>query len=576
MAEILAQDFEIAGTLGLPADKHSATVPNADLFLNANDADTVRLGAGFIDAATMISYQTGQSEGLIEEWSLDLGPDALSCKVSGRDRMAEVLEHEYNMSYLTAWPTAIQVRDMTDAGRTYKVGFFPASKIAQEIAQSCGMELVWNCRDYTLREDFTTNGRAIDQIQKLLEPWKQIPRFQVDLYVIPGVAGKGAILVQARDNPAIYNADSGQFIPGENCTFTAKDARIKSLSVSRKRSQRFKHILLYGQVVPVGFRNQSGSELEEETQSVTYDENGRVLTLTTTSTTYLMPDRRVIKVVVSTFQGSPPWQYLTKRETRTTKYEPSQYSAFGELINDPKMLSQDVVIESVSGTIFTVEKREFTSYDYDHQKYLVSTTTQKFDKNVTTGRIEENERIVKEHREISHLETEEVTTLYKRKSGGSVGNAGPLNMPPWYAAKVDTNRSAGLRPGGPVPPRAISDGGPRLPLKLKGTISDHLRARSVVYQHGSLVEDDLNYLYGCFQRASGNWEWQVQMSYVGIPWLRKGMVVYITGLKDDLGREIPLQPALVTEQRLKYNESSEKPSMISSLTATFWTSDAGD
>jgi len=66
MSTILATDFEIVGTLGLPADKHSASVPDATLFLNANDSDTVQLGAGFIDAATMTPYQTGQAEGLIE------------------------------------------------------------------------------------------------------------------------------------------------------------------------------------------------------------------------------------------------------------------------------------------------------------------------------------------------------------------------------------------------------------------------------------------------------------------------------------------------------------------------------
>jgi hypothetical protein len=327
----------------------------------------------------------------------------------------------------------------------------------------------------------------------------------------------------------------------------------------------------------VGFRNQSGSELEEETESVTKDENGRILTKTVTRTTYKMPDRRVLKVIVSTYQSNGGWQLdLTKRETRTTEWEPSQYSLFGGLINDPKQLSQNVMVETVSGTIFRPESREYLSFAYDSEKFLVSTTTQKWQRNATTGRFEEFERLVKEHREVSHLETEEVTTLYKPKSGGSFGNSGQLNTPGWYAAKIDTNRSAGVRPGGPIPPRAISDSGPRLPLKRKGTISTHPRARSVVYQHGSLVESDLNYLYGCFEKASGNWEWTIQMSYLGIPWLRKGMVVWIPNMTDHAGNPIPLQPALVTEQRLRYDESSASPSMISTLTATFWTSDEGD
>jgi hypothetical protein len=576
MSTIVAKEFEIIGTLGLPADKHSSTVPDASLFLNANDADTVQLGAGFIDAATMISYQTGQTEGLIEEWALDLEHDSLKCKIGGRDRMAEILEHEYDCSYLTAWPTVLQKQEMERLERTYKVGFFQASVIAREIAASCEMDLIWNCRDYTLREDFTTNGRAIDQINKLLDPWKQIPRFQADLYVVPGVGGKGAILVQARDYYTIYDEATGQFKPSTNCTFDVKDARIKNIHVSRKRSQRYKNILLYGQIVPVGIRNQGGSELYEETESTTKDENGRILTRTTTGTTYLMPDKRVLKVVTSTYQVGGGWMpTLTKRETRTNEWEPSQYSLYG-LINEPKQLSQTTLIEASTTGTLRIEQKEYTGYAYDANDYLVTTATQKWQINQTSGRLEEYERLIKEHREVSHLEAEEVTTLYKPKSGGSVGNSGQLNTPPWYPAQIDVARSAGLRPGGSKPPRAISDSGPRLPLRRQGTISNHLRARSVLFQHGSLVESDLEYLYGCFEKSSGNWEWQISMSYLGIPWLRKGMVLYLTGMKDADGNTIPLAPALVTEQRLRYDESSRNPSMVSHLTAIFWTSDEGD
>jgi len=576
MSTIIAKDFEIIGSMGLPADKHRSTVPNASLFINANDADTVQLGAGFIDAATMIPYQTGQAEGLIEEWSIEVQPNEVTCQVGGRDRMAEILEHEYDCSYLTAWPTVLQQQEMDRLGRTYKVGFFQASVVAREIAESCEMELIWNCRDYTLREDFTTNGRAIEQINKLLEPWRQVPRFQADLYVVPGVGGKGAILCQARDYYTIYSAATGQFIPSPNCTFDVKDARIKNIHVSRKRSQRYKNILLYGQIVPVGLRNNTPSEVEEETESVTRDENGRILTRTTTKTRTLMPDKRVLSVITSTYQGSGGWALtLTKRETRTTEWEPSQYTYYG-LINEPQRLSQTTRVEGLSTGTWREEAKDYEAYAYDSDGYLMSTVTQKWKLNQTTMRNEEFERIVKETREVSYLEAEEVTTLFKPRSGGSFGNSGQLNTPGWYPAQVDTARSAGLRPGGPKPPRAISDSGPRLPLKRLGLISNHLRARSVLFQHGSLVESDLEYLYGCFEQASGNWEWQISMSYLGIPWLRKGMVLYLTGLQDADGNAIPLAPALVTEQRLKYDESSKNPSMISHLTATFWTSDEGD
>jgi hypothetical protein len=63
----------------------------------------------------------------------------------------------------------------------YAVGAFRASEIAREIVESCGLSLSWECRDYTLLEDFDASGRCVDLLHRLIEPWCQVERFRADV-----------------------------------------------------------------------------------------------------------------------------------------------------------------------------------------------------------------------------------------------------------------------------------------------------------------------------------------------------------------------------------------------------------
>ncbi len=55
-----------------------------------------------------------------------------------------------------------------------------------------------------------------------------------------------------------------------------------------------------------------------------------------------------------------------------------------------------------------------------------------------------------------------------------------------------------------------------------------------------------------------------------MPWIRKGNVLALTGQVAEDGAPIPLGPALVVQQTLNYDEASNSPSMLSTLTAHYW------
>jgi hypothetical protein len=102
-------------------------------------------------------------------------------------------------------------------------------------------------------------------------------------------------------------------------------------------------------------------------------------------------------------------------------------------------------------------------------------------------------------------------------------------------------------------------------------MSSHVWAKDVTYHNPHLAQEDLDFIAGQFRSASGLWRYELSMQYVAMPWLRKGHVLEITGLKDAAGRAIPIGPALVTSQTLNYDEGSQSPQMVSSLQAVWWT-----
>jgi len=576
MAELAAKSFEIDSTMDLSADGYTAQLLDSAAFLAAAATDVVKLSAGFTDPSTQISYTVGHVEGGIDEYTLTVEGGGITASVKGRDNLSKMLDRRYKNLFLRNQPS-------TPPTDPYEVGLFRASEIANKVVEAVGLSLSWSCRDYTILEDFDASGRPVDILMKLVEPWSQVEPFKVDIFI-------QGTTVFCRERPASFPADY---------TYNAKDARINKKTIRKitpwKAGTLYGKVTLYGRLVPKrgGVVVLPGEqppdppalpqpvipwESEESRLSKTQDANGLVLTQVFTVTTLRMPDKLAIKVVERTFnrqgKGAGSLLKLISEKVTENEYERSRYDDRGP-INRPKQLIQYVLSKGIHKSdktkTFKEINKEETEFGYDSKGYQDLTYTRKWELNLKKQQLQETERVIKSLRDVEDLKVEQATSIYKAK--GTDGE--------FYLSQYDCQTSAGLRPAGPRPPKPTAaapsptaSGGSDVPkeaIVLEQTISSDLRAVDIRYSNENMTEADLAYIMSKFEAANGKWAYELEIEYVSMPWLRKGNVLSITGLKAENGTtDIPLQPALVTDQRLQYLEG-ENPVMISLLTARYWT-----
>jgi len=572
MATLATKAFELDSTMDLQADGYQAHLPDSAAFLAAVDTNAVKLSAGFTDPSTQISYTVGQLEGGIDEYILTVEGDRITASIKGRDHLSKMLDRRYKNLFLRNQPT-------TPPADPYEVGLFRASEIAKKVVEAVGLSLSWSCRDYTMLEDFDASGRPVDILLRLVEPWSQVEPFKVDLFI-------QGTTVFCRERTASFTADY---------TYNAKDARINKKTIRKITPWRagtlFGKVTLYGRLVPkkggvvIGQQPQPPPpgtpiapwESEESKLSETRDKSGLVLTQVSTVTTHRMPDKLILKVVEKTYnrqgKGAASLLKLISEKITENEYETSRYDDRGP-INRPKQTLQYLrskgIHKSDKTKTFQEIAKEETEFGYDTGGYQDLTYTRRWELNLKAKQLQEHERVVKSLRDVEYLKVEQATAVYKAK-----GNEGEF-----YLSQYDCQTSAGLRPAGPRGPNP-SKGAPtagggdddvaKEAIILEQTISSDPRAVDIRYSNASMTEDDLDYIMSQFEAANGKWAYQLEIEYVAMPWLRKGNVLSISGLKAEDGTtDISLQPALVTDQRLQYVDQGESPMMVSYLTARYW------
>lgn len=563
MATIDGKSFHLDSSLELAADSFTLDVPGTQDYREAAETDVVRLKAGFTDAATGLHYEVGQVVGPADAYEISIDPKEMTCRVSGRDSMAELIGRRFAKRYLRAQPTPEEQAAMD--GHTfadepdpivYAVGSFNASEIAREVVAFCGLSLSWECRDYTLLEDFDASGRCLDILKRLIEPWCQVDRCRVDLF-----AEGDTIAARPRQSPMV----SGWSYPWNH-------AGIKHVTVRRQIGKRYGRVSLFGKLVPKGLTDGGGgiyqpSELEETSVSETKDEADNVLQRVVRTTTYRMPEKIVLRSREQTFDRQGGALKLVKDEQRENEWETIPYTD-ARASKNPRQLRASTLVAGIhpndKAKIFQHIRREDVSFSYETEGYQDMTTTRTWELNLTKRQLAETERVVRVLKEIEHLKTEEVTSTYKAKTSGE-----------FYLAHMQTNESAGLRPGGPRPGRTITigsgDTGTQEPLTLEAVVSDHVWAEDVQYSNPNLEQEDLDWILAQMQAASGQWEYSLAIDYVAMPWIRKGDVIEITGLTAEDGvTPIQIGPALIVTQGLNYDESSTAPQMVSRLSAVWW------
>ena len=225
--------FTVRSTLELVADEYDAEMADSQIFRQKSRSDRVRLQMGLKDASNVLQPITVLESGSIDEYNIHFSADDVTTSIRGRDAGFPALDTYVRRRYRRApVPEDIATATPADTTPTF-VGRFKASKIAEEVATVAGLNLSWEVRDYELLEDFEANGRCIDILRQLIEPWTLVEPYRADIFT------SGTDVVIKQRNAVGITAPI-------DYTFTMNDARRTGLTVRVRPMQKVGLVTLRG------------------------------------------------------------------------------------------------------------------------------------------------------------------------------------------------------------------------------------------------------------------------------------------------------------------------------------------
>jgi hypothetical protein len=454
-----------------------------------------------------------------------------------------------------------------------KVGTWTASAIAADLLVGTGLTVSWECRDYTMAAPFDAVGTVWELLQRLVEPWNQVPPFGVDVWSAGTV-----VRVRART-----------LRPPADLTMTVAESRLVELDLGdRRRLPLIGTVNLEGRIDAAGseeFHGETTPGIGEPVLPVLSSEmtvefhqdmvNGSV----SGTRTYRMPDKLLIRYeewVESFVPGAGYW--VTKHETQTYEYEDSHYGPHGPL-NQPMPLSSTKEIETLQKAaddpnvlILTLTSREEVVWKYDHRRFLESKETRRYTRS-TEGAV------------VGYPLTENIIETWTPQADG------------WFALVTTTNRFdpktgqfssvatqkpqdlAGFPPGGPrlnwsfstfiTAPEGPDPGDP-VPVRVYAVVSTDPTAIPFAYNNPNLTRGDLDYILQQCRDASGLVEYPLRGNGPALADIVKGSALHLTEYVDADGSPIPLDPALVRGISFEYEDTPASSRSTCVIDAVFY------
>lgn len=555
MPEFGAVRFSIDSTLSYPADEFEAEAVDSAIYTGASEADRINLRVGFLDALGTPHTVGLLENGVIDEYVLRVEPDRVVAIVRGRDPMAHALDRPFRRRY-RRFPVSSTLDEVAPGapptGTADEVaGRFMASDVARDAVAAAGLELAWQAPDYELQEDFDADGRVIDVLQRLAEPFGQPEPFKVDVFM----QGSRVIVRQRQLAPT----------PDPQNVFDVRDARLLSWESKKRKPLKFGRVRLEGMSLAKSFAEATTSELQggivvEHSEQKQFNEAGELVARTTTETSYRLPERIVIQVVRRTYDKNG----LVGEEVVFNQWSDPRYDLRGS-VDQPVLLSSTKTISGYEkkSKIWRVLKQELTGYEYDSQRFLRLETTRRLELDAKSGLMLERERVVRSLMDAGPQLVKETTEVY---SLSRKDNRITLTT-------RDDRLQGGFRPGG------LGKGGGLVgdqrddveAVVVERVFSTDPDAVDVDYSNPHLTEEQLEQIMAQYAAAHGKREVEIRAVGVTMPWLVRGSVLSFTGLKGSDGvTPIPLQPALLFDLRVEVDESTEQPSSRSSIRCVYW------
>ncbi len=578
----------IDSTVELMADHFNLELASpTTLFSLAPALRTVSIHLGLLQGCVNPQTVTNIDSGVIDEYEVTISPTQQIIRVRGRDAMAQILDCEFNKTYIhaeynvdgtlrpevQAQIDAMAAKTVTFADGTvftipaklqgigYDLGVFSARQIAQDICNKVGLQLAWQVRDYQILSTFTASGRAIDSIKKLVEPWTQVEAFRADIFV------QGTTLIirhrQLPDHP---------LTPQAGYIVDVSVMKRSEVTIRKRKLRPVGFLRLVGRLQPLRTNfltvvNDDGEDEVEVEQTTIVPATGsdpnekRIVT----KTRYLLPQQVVTRQFKDVF--------APQRVEHTEVFNEYLDTEVGKLLSVSRTTTRKWD-ESISSLADFERTTQFNTYDDD--TFLLRNQTTVFESAPGPGGTATyvaSKMITKIIYDIAPNMAEERTTEYAPSAGMSDGADAALGSAFWDVVRQDSQIQAGHRAGGSGRKTIFIPNfpGSETNIEITAELNPDPCAPSAEYTNANFNLQDLQYLESLYVANNAfTFEWEVQFSGVAMPWLQKGSVIQITGITGPRGYSIPVPPMYITEVRTTYDESKKTPEFLTQARAFAW------
>ena len=610
--------WSIESSLDTPADGWSAEVAGASMMLGVNDEALYRLPMGFLDGTGQEVLAAHITAGRIVDRRLVGRATERRTYLRGVDALERAFRIQRHIRYVPTGSEAVMLRTRTTAlqgqmsatrleaqtlqlrtdwpspelefrvgqlqnvfadleqAHAYSVaqeveeksGAWLASTVAADFVAGSGLTVSWEVRDYRLNVPFEASGTVYDILQRLAEPWNQVPGAGVDITAIGTVVHVRPQLV---------------LTPAADLTLTVAESRLTEVELGdRHRLPLIGAVELEGRIEeagsdpgdpgvipPIGFAVSSLLEIPFATDTT---EGVR---------TYRMPDRLLVKIIERVFTIQPDGMRVqSKEETTEMTYEDSHYGANGMPTRQPLPLTSSKSISLLraqpgGGLLLSEMQRERTTWKYNESRQLEVTTTsreQRVDETLPGGgtftRFPEVEYTVetRTYKTDAWVEVRTARTLFNPKTGATTSSLsdqlqdqagfapGGLRMTGWDFTLSGTS---------PQPPT-------NAPVQIHTIISSDPTARALRYSNPNLTRYDLEYILDQARLVSGLVEYPLRGRGPALPDVIKGSTLHLTDFVDHDGTPIPLDPAQVRSITFTYEDTREGGRFECAFDAVFY------
>lgn len=574
---MIPAELNVDQTVAYASDQFEVALNDSQAYLDGVSA--AALSTGLLDPYLVPELVEHIGDGKVDSIELHVVPNKLSAVVRGRDAAGIAADTIVNMVFsvtqeqpedpdpapgsIPGFPSMPIIVGVTVPETLY--GDWTARTIAQNLVAKAGIGLVWDTEDYRMRTDFSVNGSVIDAIQSLVEPFSHFQRSLVDIW------SEGAtLIVRLRNGPP----------PG--LSVSVHDMRITDLLIKDTFLAPIRVVRLSGSRtgtnlnVAVDPGDRTNTTEDEILDPVTEEVISRIVT----TEVVRVLDGAVKSQIIETYQDATNDQgvltrmALVSRKVTASNWDDLVLAYPNKIMNTVREHSNICTEEGLDPAASTTGPnsgmvpmvRTSIGHSYDDEGYLKAQHTKKelWDDTPTpagpTGWI-----------------LDEAETKQYRRSGTQMFQVRTTKFDA-SGSPIDVRRVTGngTPPGGPG--RSTFGGGAgetQETVTFATVISLEPGGKDFSLSNANLLVEQLAIIAAQAAATSEAVEHEASFTAAGIPWIRRGQGITLTGLFAENGTTpIPIGPALVTQARFEYRESAEPggdPTYLTYVKALWWT-----